>query len=47
MNYVKLNHPTIKQIEYFLDGCTSQYKNYKILLNLYQHKTDFDFNAKW
>lgn len=47
MNYNKLNHPTIKQIKYFLDGCASQYKNYKSVLNLCQHKTDFDFNANW
>ena len=45
MNYNKLNHPTIKQIKYFLDGCASQYKNYKSVLNMCQHKTDFDFNA--
>ena len=37
----------IKKIEYFSDGCAAQYKNYKNLLNLCCHKTDFGMDCSW
>ena len=46
-NYLQLSHPSITNIQYFLDGCLAQYKNYKNLLNLTFHKQDFKFDAVW
>ena len=37
----------IKDIEYFTDGCTVQYKNYKNFANLCNHQKDFGLNTKW
>ena len=39
--------PTINKVEYFSDGCAAQYKNYKNMLNLCRHKSDFGIDAIW
>ena len=39
--------PQINSNQYFLDGCTGQYKNYKNMLNLCFHKSDFNKAASW
>ena len=44
---IKATLPKIKNIEYFTDGCTAQYKNYKNFANLCNHQKDFELNAKW
>ena len=47
-NYLQLLYPSITNIQYFSDGCSAQYKNYKNLLNLTFHKQDFvGFDAVW
>ena len=46
-NDVKVNLHQIKNIEYFSDGCTGQYKNSKNILNLCFHHEDFGLSAKW
>ena len=45
--YIHVNFPQINFIEYFLDGCNGQYKNYKNFLNLTYHKHDFGIGASW
>lgn len=45
--YIGKTIPKVKSIEYFSDGCSGQYKNFKNFLNLCHHKEDFNFNAKW
>ena len=32
-SHMKENFPSIKRLEYFSDGCSDQYKNYKNFLN--------------
>ena len=44
---LKLFLPQSRSIEYFSDGCSSQYKNRNIFLNLCYHARDFNFTAKW
>ena len=39
--------PSITKFKYFSDGCAAQYKNYKNLLNLCNHKADFGIDANW
>ena len=39
--------PFISHIQYFSNGCASQYKNYKNLLNLTYHRHDFGLDAMW
>ena len=46
-NYLQLLYPSITNIQYFSDGCSTQYKNYKNLLNLTFHKQDFGFDVVW
>ena len=46
-NYLQLSYPSINNIQYFSDGCSDQYKNYKNLLNLTFHKQNFGFDAVW
>ena len=41
------NFSFIKNIQYFSDGCSAQYKNYKIFFNLTFHQQDFRPNAAW
>ena len=44
---LKESVPTITEVEYFSDGCTSQCKNYKNMLNLCRHKDDFGIDGTW
>jgi len=37
----------ITHVTYYSDGCAAQYKNYKNLMNLCAHKTDFGLSASW
>ena len=37
-------HTGISNIQYFSDGCSVQYKNYKNFLNLTCHKQNFGFD---
>ena len=46
-NYLQVIYPQVIKVEYFLDGCAAQYKNYKNLLNLFYHKSDFGLDAIW
>ena len=46
-NYIKEKFPSIKFLEYFSDGCSGQYKNFKNFLNLTHHYQDFNFKASW
>ena len=39
--------PQVRDIEYFIDGCTGQYKNYKNFLNLCYHKRKFGLDTTW
>ena len=45
--YLHENFGFLTQIEYFSDGCASQYKNYKNFFNLTFHQQDFGINATW
>ena len=47
MLYIKENLPQIKSVDYFIDGCAGQLKNYKAFLNLCHQKPDFDIDAIW
>ena len=38
---------TLTEIQYFSDGCSKQYKNKKIFLNLTYHQHDFGIPANW
>lgn len=46
-DYIKTHFPHIKRVEYFTDGCSAQYKNFKSIMNLCHHKTDFQMDACW
>ena len=46
-SYMKKNFPSIKRFEYFSDGCSGQYKNYKNFLNLTFHVQDFSLDTSW
>lgn len=37
----------IRKIYYFSDGAPQQFKNYKNVLNLYNHESDFGIPAEW
>ena len=39
--------PETKDVTYFSDGCSSQYKNQKNLFSLCQHSSEFGINTKW
>lgn len=39
--------PDLKKVIYFSDGAASQYKNYKNLVNLSYHESDFGVKAEW
>lgn len=45
--FLKTNHPEVKRVTYYSDGCAAQYKNCKNFLNLCHHETDFGLKAKW
>lgn len=47
IDFVKQNFPDVDQIEYFTDGCSAQYKNFKTMINLCFHDKDFKLNASW
>lgn len=49
LSYIKSSLPhTVRNIEYFTDGCSAQYKNCKNFLNLCYHEQDFfGWTAKW
>ena len=47
INYLKLQLPNLKSVEYFSDGCAGQYKNRKNFYNLCHHKADLNGEAKW
>ena len=38
---------SLKEIQYYSDGCAKQYKNKKNFLNLTYHSKDFGVPAKW
>ena len=44
---MKKELPHVIDIEYFSDGCAGQYKNFKNILNLCHHVTDFGITARW
>ena len=44
---LKMFLPNLKNIEYFSDGCSGQYKNRNNFLNLCYHRADFNVTAKW
>ena len=46
-NYIKETMPQVRDIEYFSDGCTGQYKNYNNFLSLCYHKSKFGLDATW
>ena len=43
---LKCTLPGLSTIIYFTDGCAGQYKNWKKIYNLCQHKSDFGLNAR-
>ena len=45
--HLKERFPQVNFFEYFSDGCSGQYKNYKNFFNLTYHKQDFNLNASW
>ena len=45
--HLKERFPQVNFLEYFSDGCSGQYKNYKNFFNLTYHKQDFNLNASW
>ena len=47
MLFIKENLPSVKNIEYFSDGCAGQYKSFKAFLNLSHHQSDFALDATW
>ena len=47
IKHIKTVMPTLIDIQYFSDGASSQYKNYKNLVNLCCHKDDFGIPAQW
>ena len=47
VQYLKKELPHVIDIEYFSDGCAGQYKNFKNILNLCHHVTDFGTTARW
>jgi len=46
-SYVKEKFPSVKHLQYFSDGCSGQYKNFKNFFNLTHHFQDFGFKASW
>ena len=45
--FIQMYFPFINTIQYFSDGCSAQYKNYKNFLNLTYHNQDFGLTAQW
>ena len=46
-NYIKDKLPSVRKVEYFIDGCAGQYKNVKNFINLCHHKIDLNIDASW
>ena len=46
-SYIQEKFPSIKRLEYFSDGCSGQYKNFKNFFNLTHHFQDFNLEASW
>jgi hypothetical protein len=47
LQQIKSEFPNVLTIHYFSDGASSQYKNYKNMVNLCYHKSDFGLDAEW
>lgn len=47
IKYLKEKFDTVNKIYYFTDGAPQQYKNYKNVINLANHKNDYGVNAEW
>ena len=47
LTHLRQKLPIIRQVFFFSDGCSGQYKNFKNLTNLSFHKVDFGFSAEW
>ena len=47
VDYLKANHPHIKKLIYFSDGCGGQYKHCKNFMDLCFHKRDFGISVEW
>ena len=47
LEFLKEKVPNTHKIIYFFDGCTAQYKNCKVFLNLCYHRDDFGLEADW
>ncbi|KAK3931753.1 Protein CapI [Frankliniella fusca] len=45
--FLKEKFPELHKLIYFTDGCAAQYKNFKSLKNLCEHKSDFGLDAEW
>ena len=46
VDYLKANHPNIKKLNYFSNGCGGQYKNYQNFMDLCSHKHDVGIIAE-
>ena len=47
IDYLKSTFDVIKKIFYFSDGARQQYKNFKNVINVAYHKSDFSIDAEW
>ena len=47
INQVKENYNRTRKLKYYSDGCAGQYKNFKNIENLCNHKADFNLDADW
>lgn len=47
VEYLKKKFSIVKKIYYISDGAPQQYKNYKNIINLCKHITDFGVDAEW
>ena len=47
ISYVKENLHAITKVLYFSDGAASQYKNFKIFVNLCYHEIDHMIQTQW
>ena len=47
LSFVKTKLPFVKKAVYFSDGAASQYKNYKVFINLYFNQQDHNLKAEW
>ena len=47
LDYLKENFPYFKEIQYFSDGCSGQYKNFKNFSLLCRHDKEFHLKAHW